>query len=79
MLAGELAHQAGMKKPKIRAADWDYLSTHPNSGPPRASAAIWPPKIQSLLTQLFKPLRHRRIPLRKLLDGNILRLVVSQS
>jgi hypothetical protein len=50
MLAGELAHQAGMKKPKIRAADWDYLSKHPLSGPPRASAAIWPPLPKSVVT-----------------------------
>jgi hypothetical protein len=43
MLAGELAHQASMKKPKIREADWDCLSKHPQSGPPRGCAAIWPP------------------------------------
>ena len=43
MLAGELAHQASMKKPKIREADWDYLSKHHKSGPPRGCAAIWPP------------------------------------
>jgi hypothetical protein len=39
-----------MKKPKIRAADWDYLSTHPLSGPPRASAAIWPQLPKSMAT-----------------------------
>jgi len=43
MLARELAHQASMKKPEIREADWDYLSKHPKSGPPRECAAIWPP------------------------------------
>jgi len=43
MLAGELAHQASLKKPKIREVDWDYLIKHPKSGPPRRCAAIWPP------------------------------------
>ncbi|MEY2649444.1 MAG: hypothetical protein RL608_118 [Bacteroidota bacterium] len=60
MLAGELAHQAGMKKPKIRAADWDYLSKHPKSGPPRASAAIWPqlliePRTQNVYCYFTNP------------------------
>jgi hypothetical protein len=29
MLAGELAHQAGMKNPRIREADWDYRVSNP--------------------------------------------------
>jgi hypothetical protein len=66
MLAGELAHQAGMKKPKIRAADWDYLSTHPLSGPPRASAAIWPSLLKKLVRNdwilYFMPHQRPRIP-----------------
>ena len=33
--AWELAHQAGMKHPRIFEADWDYRLSNPLLGPPR--------------------------------------------